>query len=117
MRNQNDLTIEVPEEAFYLSGLQIAKKAVTADIQKYFPSIGAISFQETFKRPAEEAPPQLAEQVLDAAGETATPSQPETKKESQSVEKPENTGTKARRAKTGLGKSRKRIMAGSENQR
>src|SRR5881275_1795822 len=51
-RQDNDLTIDVPEEAFYLSGLQIAKKAVSSDIQKYFPAVGGISFRETFKRPA-----------------------------------------------------------------
>src|SRR5881296_3357978 len=52
-RQDSDLTIDVPEEAFYLSGLQIAKKAVSSDIQKYFPGVGGISFRETFKRPAE----------------------------------------------------------------
>src|SRR5713101_1585567 len=49
-RDRNSLTIEVPEEAFYLSGLQVAKKAVTADLQKFFPSIDSVAFQEIFKR-------------------------------------------------------------------
>src|SRR5437667_7702863 len=49
-KHQSDLTIDVPEEAFYLSGLQVAKKAVTSDLQKFFPDIDAVSFQEVFKR-------------------------------------------------------------------
>src|SRR5881409_4482263 len=54
-KHQDDLTIEVPEEAFYLSGLQVAKKAVTSDLQKFFPDIDTISFREVFKRRAPEA--------------------------------------------------------------
>src|SRR5256712_3596644 len=42
-RNGKELTLEVPEEAFYLSGLQVAKKSVTTDLQKYFPDIETIS--------------------------------------------------------------------------
>jgi peptidylprolyl isomerase len=49
------LTIEIPEEAFYLSGLQVAKKAITADLQKYIPKIDSISFRETFKKSIEQA--------------------------------------------------------------
>src|SRR6266852_3826448 len=49
-KHQSDLTIEVPEEAFYLSGLQVAKKAVTSDLQKFFPDIDTVAFQEAFKR-------------------------------------------------------------------
>src|SRR6266700_6357823 len=61
-KNKAELTIDVPEEAFYLSGLQVAKKAVTSDLQKYFPEIDTISFREIFKRtgptpePSETAP-------------------------------------------------------------
>src|SRR5213594_1306459 len=44
-RDKASLTVEVPEEAIYLSGLQVAKKAITADLQKYFPDIDIISFR------------------------------------------------------------------------
>src|SRR6059036_2223153 len=49
-KNKAELTIDLPEEAFYLSGLQVAKKAVTSDLQKYFPDLDTISFREVFKR-------------------------------------------------------------------
>ncbi len=45
-----ELTIEVPEEAFYLSGIQVAKKSITADLEKYFPKIETIAFREVYKR-------------------------------------------------------------------
>lgn len=47
----NELTVEVPEEAFFLEDLQLAKKAMSADIEKFFPDISKISFLETFKKP------------------------------------------------------------------
>src|SRR5881409_2546884 len=34
-QHDRDLTIEVPEEALYLSGIQVAKKAIASDLQKY----------------------------------------------------------------------------------
>jgi peptidylprolyl isomerase len=45
------LDIEIPEEAFFLEGLQVAKRTVTADIEKFFPKIETIAFTETFKKP------------------------------------------------------------------
>ncbi len=53
-----ELTIEVPEEAFFLEDLPLAKKAMSADIEKFFPDISEISFLETFKKPA---PPKTEE--------------------------------------------------------
>jgi len=45
------LEVEIPEEAFYLEGLQVEKKTLTADIPKYLPKIETISFIEIFKKP------------------------------------------------------------------
>jgi peptidylprolyl isomerase len=49
------LEIEIPEEAFFLEGLQVAKRTLTADIEKYFPKIETVTFLETFKKPAPAA--------------------------------------------------------------
>jgi FKBP-type peptidyl-prolyl cis-trans isomerase 2 len=42
--------IGVPEEAFYVEGLQLAKRGIATDIQKFFPETATIRFVETFKR-------------------------------------------------------------------
>jgi len=55
------LEIEIPEEAFFLEGLQVAKRTLTADIEKYFPKLETVTFLETFKKPPAEAPPPTAE--------------------------------------------------------
>ena len=48
----------MPEEAFFLEDLQLAKKAVSADIEKFFPEVHRISFLEAFKKPT---PPKAEE--------------------------------------------------------
>ncbi len=54
------LQVEIPEEAFFLEGLQVAKRTLTADVEKYLPKIVTVTFLETFKKPPEApaaAPP------------------------------------------------------------
>jgi FKBP-type peptidyl-prolyl cis-trans isomerase 2 len=45
------LNVGVPEEAFYVEGLQIAKRGLFVDVQKFFPKITTVAFTETFKKP------------------------------------------------------------------
>jgi peptidylprolyl isomerase len=69
------LQVEIPEEAFFLEGLQVAKQTVTADISKFFPRIETLAFIETFKKPA-AAPPPTPEPAEVAAPAAATPGPP-----------------------------------------
>ena len=43
-------TIGVPEEAFYIEGIQLAKRGIATDIQRFFPQITTVKFVEAFKR-------------------------------------------------------------------
>jgi peptidylprolyl isomerase len=43
------VSIEMPEEAFYLDGVQVAKRGIAMDIQRFTPKITAVRFTETFK--------------------------------------------------------------------
>jgi len=43
------VNIEIPEEAFYLEGIQVAKRGISMDTQKFFPKITTVRFTETFK--------------------------------------------------------------------
>jgi peptidylprolyl isomerase len=116
-KHQSDLTIEVPEEAFYLSGLQVAKKAVTSDLQKFFPDIDTVAFQEVFKRsepkpelPAITAKPAETSPEKEEKAEAATVSAP---KKPRAPAKKKEASTKKPPTST----SRKRAKMGSENQR
>jgi outer membrane biosynthesis protein TonB len=116
-KHQSDLTIEVPEEAFYLSGLQVAKKAVTSDLQKFFPNIDTVAFQEIFKR--SEPKPELPTP-------SAKPAKVSPEKEEKAEAEPEPALKKAKSPakkkevaprKPSTSTSRKRAKMGSENQR
>src|SRR5712692_3486047 len=110
------LTIEVPEEAFYLSGLQVAKKAITADLQKYFPSIDSICFRETFKKSIPKIQPERPEPVKPVAIQQAEVAEEASVKklEKDELEKPKR---RPPARKTSSGAPHKRAKAGSENQR
>jgi peptidylprolyl isomerase len=45
-----EVDVEMPEDAFYLEGIQVAKRGVAIDIQKFFPDVNAVKFIELFKR-------------------------------------------------------------------
>jgi len=46
---QTTINIEMPEDAFYIEGIQVAKRGIAIDIQKFFPKTTTIKFTETFK--------------------------------------------------------------------
>lgn len=43
---KTSLVINVPEEAFYLEGIQLAKRGLATDVQKFFPDITKVRFVE-----------------------------------------------------------------------
>ena len=43
------LIIDMPEVAFYVEGIQIAKRGIALDIQKFLPDLAETKFVETFK--------------------------------------------------------------------
>src|SRR6185436_14427714 len=45
-----ELTITLPEEAFLIDGLQIIKKAVSADLFKFIPTIESVKFLEIYNK-------------------------------------------------------------------
>jgi peptidylprolyl isomerase len=85
LKNKN-LTIDMPDETFYVEGIQIAKRGIAMDIQKFLPDVEETKFVETFKsepKPASAAPaaaPAIEEKPAETApAEKAEQStQPET---------------------------------------
>jgi len=51
-----NLTIDMPEETFYVEGIQIAKRGIAMDIQKFIPDLAETKFVETFKAEPKPAP-------------------------------------------------------------
>ena len=48
-------SIDMPEEAFYIEGVQVAKRGIALDIQRFFPETTAVKFIETFKAEPKKA--------------------------------------------------------------
>ncbi len=66
-----ELVVEVPEEAFYLDGIQIAKKSVATDIEKFFPEFERVAFVEYLRKPAPPAAPEAKVEEAKAAAPAA----------------------------------------------
>ncbi len=115
-RKGDELSIEVPEEAFYLKGLEVAKRSVSSDLQKYLPDLETITFREVFKRegPKPEKPPEPT-----PAATKATPplKQDEKAKPGESTTEPKAKRKRAPAKRSGTKTSQKRAMMGSESQR
>lgn len=43
-----NLTVDMPEDTFYVEGIQIAKRGISMDIQKFLPDMAETKFVETF---------------------------------------------------------------------
>lgn len=48
---KTNLSIKIPDEVFYLEGIQLAKRGIATDIQRFFPKIMKVEFIETFISP------------------------------------------------------------------
>ena len=57
---KTNLTINVPEEAFYIEGLQLAKRGITMDVQRFLPELTGVQFVEVFKKPEVATEPEKA---------------------------------------------------------
>jgi len=47
---KTNVTINIPEEALYLEGIQLAKRGIATDIQRLLPETTTVKFIETFKK-------------------------------------------------------------------
>jgi peptidylprolyl isomerase len=72
----NKLTIDLPEESFYVEGIQIAKRGIAMDIQKFIPDLAETRFVETFKvEPKPTVATDVAPVVSEPLPETNNPIQ------------------------------------------
>jgi peptidylprolyl isomerase len=49
------VNIDMPEEAFYLEGIQLAKRGIALDVQRFLETITTVKFAETFKAEPKKA--------------------------------------------------------------
>ena len=71
------LSIDMPEDTFYIEGVQIAKRGIAMDLKKFLPEMTEIRFVETFK--AEPKPEIKPEQKQEPKPEPTPEPKPEAK--------------------------------------
>jgi peptidylprolyl isomerase len=74
------VNVEMPEEAFYIEGIQVAKRGIAMDITRFLPKMTAVKFIETYKPEAKKA---------------ETPSQPAAQTRTEKAEKEEKPAAEA----------------------
>ena len=87
----------MPEETFYVEGIQIAKRGIAMDIQKFLPELAETKFVETFKaepKPVAAAPApaplqQLQNRSKPAEAKTATEAKTAESAKPQKLQKPQ----------------------------
>ena len=58
---KTSVTVNMPEEAFYVEGIQLAKRGIALDIQRFLPELKTVKFVEAFKKP--ETKPQTKQKT------------------------------------------------------
>lgn len=59
--DEKQVTVKVPEEAYALEGISLAKRGLAFEVQKFFPTIEEVTFIENYRR-KEVKPPKPEEQ-------------------------------------------------------
>jgi len=52
-----DVKVNIPEEALYVEGIQLAKRGIALDIQRFLPEMTTVKFVETFTKPGAATKP------------------------------------------------------------
>ena len=75
-----NVTVNMPEEALYVEGIQLAKRGIALDIQRFLPEITTVKFVETFKKPG--AAPQAKKETKKKTKKTKKKAKKKAAKES-----------------------------------
>lgn len=81
------LSIDMPEESFYVEGIQIAKRGIAMDIQRFLPKLMEIKFVESFKNESAEVDKDNKTEKKKAKPKT----KPKTKAKTKSKPKPKRS--------------------------
>ena len=85
------LAVDMPEEAFYIEGVQIAKRGIAMDIQKFLPELTEIKFVEAFKSEAKpEVEKEKAKEKTKTKTKTKTKAKPKEEAKATAKAKPKS---------------------------
>ncbi len=97
---KTDVTLNMPAEALYVEGIQLAKRGIALDIQRYLPDLITVKFIETFTKPgAAPKPKKKAKKETKKETKTET-AKTVAKKTAKTAEKTEKKAVKKPAKKT-----------------
>jgi peptidylprolyl isomerase len=86
------LAIDMPEESFYIEGVQIAKRGIAMDVQRFLPELTEIKFVEAFisepKPETEKEPKKTAKKATPKAKAAKAKAKPKAKPKAKAEAKP-----------------------------
>jgi peptidylprolyl isomerase len=91
----SSLTVNMPDEAFYVEGIQLAKRGIAMDIQRFVPALTTVEFVESFVNP--EAAEKAKEAKKKPAKKTTKTAKKVTTKKTETKAKT-STATKTKKA-------------------
>jgi len=94
------LAIDMPEESFYVEGVQIAKRGIAMDMQRFLPELTETKFVESFR--SEPKPEAAKEEKVEAKAKAKPKAKPRPKPKAKAEAKPKaapKTKTKAKSKK------------------
>ena len=93
----SSLTVNMPDEAFYVEGIQLAKRGIAMDIQRFVPALTTVEFVESFVNPEAAAKAKEAKKKP-AKKTTKTAKKVTTKKTETKAKTSTSTATKTKKA-------------------
>jgi peptidylprolyl isomerase len=55
---KKEVTVNIPDEALYVEGIQLAKRGIAFDVQRFIPKLINVKFVETFTKPGATVKPE-----------------------------------------------------------
>jgi peptidylprolyl isomerase len=68
-----NVTLNMPDDAFYVEGIQLAKRGIALDIQRFLPELTTVQFVESFTKP------EAAQATTETKKKTTKKAEPKTK--------------------------------------
>jgi peptidylprolyl isomerase len=89
-----EVKVNIPEEALYAEGIQLAKRGIAFDVQRFLPELVTVKFIETFTKPGATVEPEKEAKKKTKKKTAKKPVKTEKKTEKKPAKKPAKKTTK-----------------------
>lgn len=98
--DKKDVMVNIPDEALYVEGIQLAKRGIAFDVQRFLPDLITVKFVETFTKPGATVTPEEEPEKESKKKTKKKPKKKTTKKAAKTEKKTEKKTVKKATKKT-----------------